>query len=204
VGISSGIKSFPGNTYYSKDIGWPGIYEVNGTRSWFTGLGFRNELNLGITIDYSLSDLPIGLTLDFNYSPMNGKSKWPDWDLNNPELPPTYIDIEARMDYYSLGLGCKYFFNLERFKPYISVSALMNYFGDVKSYSKKYNVENFVNDYGSRFGLSIGAGLNYELTQLITLNGKVAFEKNNLINAREGEDEFNTLVYKFGIAFNIF
>jgi len=201
IGFMGGIKSFPGNSYYSKDIGWPGIYEINGTRTWFTGLGFSSELNLGLVLNYRFSELPLGLTLDFNYSSMNGKSNWPQWDLNNPELPPTYSDIEARMDYYSLGLGGKYFFPIERFEPYISVSALMNYFGDVKSYYKKMDSEYFVNNYGLRYGLSFGGGMDYKLSKSISVNGNIAFEMNNFIKSREGEDKFNTLMYSFGIAY---
>ncbi len=203
ISVLGGSKSLLGKSYYSREIGWPGIYAINGTESWFTGLGFKNELNLGFSLDYRVSQSPIGLTFNFNYSPMNGKTIWPSLDLNNLEAPPTYEEEEARMDLYSMGLGCKYFVLLGEFEPFFLVSVLINYFGDVKSYSKKYDTEYFVNSYGNRYGFSIGGGLNYEIWQQIVFNGNIAFEMNNLINARKGEDKFNTLIVLFGLGYRI-
>lgn len=201
LGITGGTNSFLGNSYYSKEIGWPGLYEINGVTTVFTGLGFHNELNLGLVLNYKLSQIPISFALDINYSQMRGKGTWPVWDLKNIDLPPKYSEIGSRMDYYSIELSSRYYFELNNFEPYISVAGIMNYLGDINAYlgGNKF----YVNGYGMRFGLGIGTGIDYKLTEKIIANGNIIYNMANLKRARNGEDKFNFLRVSFGVFYKI-
>ena len=203
IGVLAGTRSFVGNSYYSANIGWPGIYHTNGTETWFSGLGFSKELQLGLCVNYKFSNTPIGLSFNFSYSPMRGKGVWPTWDIDALDLPPTYSEVESIMDYYSLGVSFKYYRPISKIEPYLALSPLINYFGDVENYSEEYDSKDFVNSYGIRYGLSLGAGADYYITRMIILNGNIVYEMDNLINARDGEDKFKTVSIQFGVFYRI-
>ena len=201
VGVGAGLNFITGSNYYTDDMGSLGIYEsVNGTKAYLTGMKLSTESEFQLNSKVSFSGFPFTLTAGLNYFCMRGNESMPIYDLI---LEREFErDVITKMDIWSLQIGVSYSLNIYNVKPFISVSALSNYFDDAfiviaddDNFCQSLNYKN-----GMRYGYSFGAGIGCDVFSNIELQLSANYNSLNVLHKRDGEELLNSV----NILFNVF
>ena len=213
IGLGSGISIVQGNNYFTNNLGPAGLYYVNGAESEFKGLDFRNEYDFAVNIKYGFKYVPFSLVAQIHYLPLRGIQSVNIYD----DLLKQNIlnDVTTEIDIWSLKIGARYATIIQKVKPYLTASILLNYFGDTwfkfehdNNISKWRNYKN-----GMRYGLNLGFGFGYEVINNIDLDIEANYNFMNLWNRRgtnpidkihpSVEERMNTLNIELGVYYRM-
>ena len=213
IGLGSGISIVQGNNYFTNNLGPAGLYFVNGAESEFKGLNFKNGYDFAVNIKCRFKYIPFSLVTQINYIPLRGNQSVNIYD----DLLKQNIlnDVTTEIDIWSLKIGARYATEIQKVKPYLTASMLLNYFGDTwLQFEHDNNItlwRNYQN--GMRYGLSIGFGLGYEIINNINLEIETNYDYMNLWNRRGAnpidkihpsvEERMNTLNIELGVYYKI-
>ncbi|MBU0561231.1 MAG: hypothetical protein KJ799_16780 [Bacteroidetes bacterium] len=204
IGLGSGVNFIQGGNYYTDNLGRIGRYEnLNGTNTSFTGLSLNTELQFQAGGKYSFENIPINLLADIQYYRMRGNEEVNIYD-SFFEREFTY-DATAKIDIWSLQLGSSYEFEFYSFKPFLTASAMFNYFGDVYYELAQDRYISEFPDYhnGMRYGYSFGVGISYNIISNIELEILSRYNDFNSFNGRDGEEKLKSTSVLFNIYYRI-
>ncbi|MCF8296834.1 MAG: outer membrane beta-barrel protein [Melioribacteraceae bacterium] len=213
-GLSSGISSVQDNNYFTNNLGAAGKHYVNGAESIFGGLKFGNdEYQFAIKMKYGFSDIPFSLSAQIHYIPLRGSQSV---DIYNSVYNQNILqDVTTMIDIWSLRIGGRYTYEADKFKPYTTLSLLLNYWGDTWLQYEYYDNISLWRNYenGIRYGLNMGGGIGYELVENIELEIEVNYNYMNLWNRRGAnpidkihpseEEKMNTLNFELCVYYKL-
>lgn len=205
VGLGTGLNIISGDKYYTDGLGRIGIYyNTNGTHTSFHGLSLNNEIQFQVGAKYSFLNFPFNLLAIIQYYLMRGNGLVNIYD-NFLEREFQY-KVTTKLDIWSLQFGGSYLLNFYPFRPFITASALFNYFGDVyvelaqdKSLSEYPDYEN-----GMRYGFSLGAGISYNIYSNIELELQSRYNDLNLLHRRDGEEKLSSTSILLNVYYKVF
>ncbi len=189
IGLGSGISAVQGDNYYTDNLGLAGLYFINGTRSEFTGLKFRNENDFSVNVKYAFEYFPLSLVTQIHYIPMRGKQSA---DIYSQAYFKTIQnEVTTKIDIWSFSIGPRYELEIKKLRPYITASLLLNYIGDTWLQFEYYNDLSMWrnNQNGMRYGLSLGFGVGYEAFSNIDFEIGANYNYMNLWNRRGANPE---------------
>ncbi|MBI9072231.1 MAG: outer membrane beta-barrel protein [Melioribacteraceae bacterium] len=156
-----------------------------------------NNLHYGVKAKLSLPMLPLKIQAHVIYTSFEGSGN---------AIPPifsslTKTDVKVETSLLSIGIGGEWALIPGPVQPYIAADFLISSFGDTDiSYSNIYDVSTSGE---SRYGLGIGAGVDFKLLPTIDVDLTLKYNFNNLIGKEDWEDNFNTINLTANILFGI-
>lgn len=200
VGLGCNVGFIQGSNYYTHELGFIGIYPVNGTSATFGGLGAKSIFGASALFRYDISDLPLSFTAEIHFQALRGHTEQDIFNfyLNHQE----HFKYITELDIWTLAVGSRYSIPFDDLQPFVSAAFLTNYLGDLIVESKLDESTSYRPDYknGLRYGFSFGLGTSYSLTKYFDIEIKASYNMLNQFNRREGEEILNTI----GTALNIY
>lgn len=184
IGPGGGLNMIKTPDYYTKEAP--------------AGLGFSDELALGLKAKFSVPLLPLRITGQAFYTKLKSES-----DAN---IAGKNYNIGYSSSIFSLGVGAEMSLLPGPVSPYLGVDLLINSFGELKVDSGNEVVGQFSNstDGFSRFGLGLGAGVEFTLLPKVDIDVSAKYNLNNMIGKESGEENINSLQISGTLLFGIF
>jgi hypothetical protein len=194
VGIGGGFSTmnpveYHGFTYQNDITTWLGEFEeIKGQKN-------DKGLNLRGSIKYDINILPVNIIAGIGYTKYTGKA-----DYVKATVPPWYStmyyigEYESKTDLLSINTGIQYEVIHSFVTPYVTLQAMMNRFGEttleMKNSGNVYEEVKF--EKRTRYGLSIGGGLDITIIPKIDTNLEINYVLHNLIGKENGENSINS------------
>jgi len=157
------------------------------------GVGYASEPMITVKGKFSLPLLPFALTGTVNYVMLGSEGK----GNAMPPLIPIAHTVEISSSILMVGVGGEYALipGPLPIKPYISLDVFLSSFG--KS-TYKYAYSNgtsgeFTGDGVTRYGMSIGAGVDLTLLPMFDVNVFAKYNLLNLVGKEDGEDGVSSI-----------
>ncbi len=186
IGLGGGISKVTGPDDYTNSI-----VSKNG------GLGFDSEYLLGGKAKFGLPIIPLNIVGSVYYHSFDGEAK--------------SINTETSASLLSIGIGAEWGIIPGPVSPYVGLDFLINSFGDVeiKDANGKHTEE-----IGSRYGIGIGAGVDFKLLPKVDIDLCAKYNFNNLLGKDDkewakalitgDEDNMNTFDITVNFLFKVF
>jgi opacity protein-like surface antigen len=206
VGIGGGYSSMNPTEYHVfiyqyERFSYPGIFEE------ITGLKNDKGYNISGYFKYDIKMLPINIVGGIGYTKYSGKA-----DYVKATVPPWYStmyfigEYETKNDLLSINAGIQYEIIPTFITPYISLQAVLNKFDattlELKNSGRLYEEVKFESK--TRYGLSIGGGLNINILPVIDTNLEVIYTLSNLIGKEGGENSLNSFNINLVFLYQVF
>lgn len=156
------------------------------------GAGFGNPLHFGLKAKFSLPLIPLRINGHFHYTPFSS------------EATIGAASIENTMSLMTVSVGGEWALIPGPLSPYLGLDLQMNSIGEFKTVVKTPGGTNeFKSDGESRWGLGIGAGVEFTLIPKFDLDVAVKYNLLNLVGKESGEESINTITLTVNVLFSL-
>ncbi len=159
-----------------------------------TGLDFDTGYNVVLQSLLPFNNSPFAVYGEINYHSFLGKGTMVVFTPNMNPIPPNPIDVQSSFNIVNSNIGLKYELLDKPISPFLSS-------GVVVSYLSKIKITSLTNDSFKftllkeriRFGISLGAGLNYKISSKILIGVSLKYVINNVFSTGDLQEEINML-----------
>lgn len=173
-GVSAGLTSMTAPSGYTNNVG-------------ADGLGFGSNFNFGVQARIDAPLIPLTPIVFINYHMLRGSGNVDNYTVNTSQNILS-AGVEAEFNILPLPLV----------KPYVSVEAALNSFGDLKA-----DFPGFSLSQGSmtRYGGALGVGAVITILPIVDLDASLKYNLFNLIGKSSGESSINALTLDLALIF---
>jgi hypothetical protein len=174
LGVSAGLTSMTAPAGYTNSVG-------------INGLGFGSNFNFGVQARIDVPLLPLTPIVFVNYHMLRGSGNVDNFTVNTSQNIWS-AGVEAELNILPLPL----------IKPYVSIEAAINSFGDLKA-----DFSSFSLSQGgmTRYGGAIGVGAVVTVLPIVDLDASLKYNIFNLIGKSSGESSINALTLDLAVIF---
>ena len=189
-GPTAGMSTVTGADIYTKDL-------KDG------GFGFDTENYFGGKAKLGLPLFPFTITGQAHYVSYKGEG------IDYAAIPPyasmlTEGDGERKFSLLTMSLGLEKRLLPGPLSPYLAADFLISSFGDAESTIRYPGGSTTIKSDGeSRYGLGIGAGLDFTLLPTIDVDVSAKYNFNSLFGKEDDEENFNTFNISVSVMFGI-
>ncbi len=161
------------------------------------GAGFGSEFHVGLKAKVSFPLLPLTLTGQFYYHLMGASDNFSIASLGN-------VDAETDLKYWVIGVGGEWTLLPGPISPYIGFDFFNTSSGDFKiSVSTPAGSQEQTAEGDARWGIGVGAGVEFTLLPTIDVDVVAKYNFNNLLGKEDGEEAFNTITLSANFLFSV-
>jgi len=174
LGVSAGLTNVIGPERYTNSLA-------------DNGVGFGTELNFGAQARIDIPLLPLTPIIFINSHMLRGSGSVDG------------VDVNTSQNIWSAGVEAEYnILPLPLVKPYVSVEAAINNFGELKT---EYTGGSSSQGSMTRYGGALGVGTMITIVPVIDLDASVKYHLFNLFGKDSGEPNINALTLNVAVFF---
>ncbi|RLD16983.1 hypothetical protein DRI50_00550 [candidate division KSB1 bacterium] len=206
IGIGCGLTNVVGSSFYNSKlyISFDSDFHQRLTLIKLTGLDFDIGYNVVLQSLFQFNNSPFAVYGEINYNSFLGKGTMVVFTPRMNPIPPNPIDVQSSFNIVNSNIGLKYELLDKSIIPFLSS-------GIVVSYLSKVKITSITNDSFKftmlkeriRFGISLGAGLNYKISSKILIGVSSKYIINNIFSKGDLKEEINILTTDLFIHYSL-